>query len=123
MLAVEFLSVLIPLYGGRRSRRQDPQHAGSLRCRLGETIRCVGSKQMCFTPKTVDCIFSGRGFAMVGIAYDPQDLQSSEATELSDLLQQGNLLEVSGKHAVQIYRGPTMIGDLAGEDVCMCVFY
>ncbi len=57
------------------------------------------------------------------IAYDPQDLQSTEATELSDLLQQGNLLEVSGKHAVQIYRGPTMIGDLAGEDVCMCVFY
>jgi hypothetical protein len=56
------------------------------------------------------------------IAYAPGDLQSSEATELADLLQRGDRLEISGKHSVQVYRGSTKIGDLTGEDVSMCVF-
>jgi hypothetical protein len=57
------------------------------------------------------------------IAYDPRDLQSSEATELAYLLKQGDRLEVSGQHAVQVYRGSTKIGAVAGEDTCMCAFY
>jgi hypothetical protein len=57
------------------------------------------------------------------IVYDPRLLQSTEATELAGLLQQGDRLEVSGKHAVAIYRGSTKIGELEGEDTCMCVFY
>lgn len=57
------------------------------------------------------------------IAYAPGDLQSSEATELADLLQQGDRLQVSGKHAVQVYRGSTKLGELAGEDACVCAFY
>ncbi len=57
------------------------------------------------------------------IAYEPQDLRSTEANELADLLQHGNRLGVSGKHAVQVYRGSTKIGELAGEHACMCAFY
>jgi len=57
------------------------------------------------------------------IAYNPRDLQSSEPTELTDLLQQGDRLEVNGKHAVQVFRGPTKVGELSGDDVCMCAFY
>lgn len=57
------------------------------------------------------------------IAYEPRELQATEATELTDLLRQGDRLEVSGKNAVQVYRGSTKIGELAGEDVCMCAFH
>lgn len=57
------------------------------------------------------------------IAYGPQDLQSTAATELAALLQQGDRLEVSDKHIAHVYRGSTKIGELAGEDTCMCAFY
>jgi hypothetical protein len=57
------------------------------------------------------------------IAYDRANLRSSEATELASLLQQGDRLEVTGKHAVSVYRGATKIGNLAEDDACMCAFY
>jgi len=57
------------------------------------------------------------------ITYKPEDLQSSEATELAYLLQRGDRLEVSGKHSVQVYRGSTKIGELSGEAAGMCAFH
>jgi hypothetical protein len=57
------------------------------------------------------------------IAYRREELRSSAATELADLLERGDRLQVNGKHAVTIYRGLNKLGDIAGEDVCMCVFF
>jgi hypothetical protein len=56
------------------------------------------------------------------IEYEPRDLQSTESTELAMLLQQGDRLEVIGKHVVHVYRGSTKIAELAGGNVCMCAF-
>jgi hypothetical protein len=74
-----------------------------------------------YTEKSGLHLFRAR-FCDGKIAYTPGDLRSSEVTELTDLLQRGDLLEISGKHSVQVYRGSTKIGDLTGEDVSMCVF-
>jgi hypothetical protein len=57
------------------------------------------------------------------ITYQPGDIKSSETTELSNLLQKGDRLEIRGKHAVHVYRGSTKIGEWTGEDACMCAFY
>jgi hypothetical protein len=57
------------------------------------------------------------------IAYEPQDLKSTEENELAELLQYGDRLAVIGKHAVEVYRGSTPIRKLAGEDLCMCTFF
>ncbi len=57
------------------------------------------------------------------ITYRAKDLQSSEASELASLFRHGDRLKVGGKHAVEVYRGSTKIGEIAGEDVCMCAFY
>jgi hypothetical protein len=57
------------------------------------------------------------------IAYEQQDLQSSETTELADLLREGDRLEIGGKHAVHVYRGGKRIRELKGEDICMCAFH
>jgi hypothetical protein len=56
------------------------------------------------------------------IAYRPHDVVSTEATDLADLLRQGDRLEVRGKHDVAIYRGSQRLAELAGEDICMCAF-
>jgi hypothetical protein len=56
------------------------------------------------------------------IAYEPQDLQSTESTHLAELLQRGDRLDVQGQRAVKIYRGSTKLGELSGEDVCLCAF-
>jgi hypothetical protein len=57
------------------------------------------------------------------IAYEPQDLQSTEATAAADLLQRGDRLEVHGQRAVKIYRGSTKLGELSGEDIYLCAFH
>ncbi len=57
------------------------------------------------------------------IAYGPEDLRSTAATGLARLLRQGDRLEIIGKNAVRIYRGSTMIADVAGEDTCLCAFH
>jgi hypothetical protein len=57
------------------------------------------------------------------IAYRRQEVRSTEITELSELLRQGDRLEVHGKHEVHVYRGSARLGEIAGEDVCMCAFH
>jgi hypothetical protein len=57
------------------------------------------------------------------IDYDPRDVLSTEVTELTDLLRRGDRLQVHGKHDVRIYQGSAKMGDLAGEDACMCAFH
>jgi hypothetical protein len=52
-----------------------------------------------------------------------EGLRSTEANALTELLQHGDRLEICSKHAVRIYRGSTTIGELNGDDVCMCSFY
>jgi hypothetical protein len=56
------------------------------------------------------------------ISYQPRDLMSTEVTEVTGLLQRGDRLKVISKHAVHIYRGSIKIGEVAGEDICMCAF-
>jgi hypothetical protein len=57
------------------------------------------------------------------LAYAPRDVTSTEVTELASLLRQGDRLEVRGKHDIGVYRGATKLGDIAGEDACMCAFH
>ncbi|HMD21686.1 MAG TPA: hypothetical protein VKH40_15275 [Alloacidobacterium sp.] len=57
------------------------------------------------------------------IAYTQQDLISTEATDLTAILQQGDRLEITSRHAVQIYRGSRKIATIEGRDISMCAFY
>lgn len=66
-------------------------------------------------------LFRGR-FCDGRILYEPGHLRSTESTALAELLQKGDRLDVRGKHDVEVYRGSTKLGELASEDVCMCLF-
>jgi hypothetical protein len=57
------------------------------------------------------------------ITYAPHNIRSTEHSEVASLLLQGDRLEVKSKHAVQVRRGSSPIGKVAGEDVCVCAFY
>ncbi len=57
------------------------------------------------------------------IRYAADQVESTEPTEVSALIQHGNRLDVHGKHRVGIYCGSKHIGTLEGEDVSMCVFW
>jgi hypothetical protein len=57
------------------------------------------------------------------IRYGPNDFESTEPTDVADLIGRGDRLEVLGKHGVNIYRGEDRIGRLEGEDISMCVFW
>jgi hypothetical protein len=57
------------------------------------------------------------------ILYGPDDVDSTEPTEVATLIRRGDRLEVRGKRQVTIYHGSKQIGTLEGEDVGMCVFW
>ncbi len=57
------------------------------------------------------------------IRYGPNDFESTEPTEVADLIGHGDRLEVLGKHGVDIYRREDRIGRLEGTDISMCVFW
>jgi hypothetical protein len=56
------------------------------------------------------------------ISYEPEDLLSTEATNVTSLLRQGDRLEIIGKHEILIYQGPKQLGLLSGDDTCICPF-
>jgi len=57
------------------------------------------------------------------IRYGPLDYISTEPGRVTELISQGSLIEVHGKHSVLIRRGSEYIGSLDGPDVGMCAFY
>jgi hypothetical protein len=57
------------------------------------------------------------------IYYGPSDMDSTEPTDVADLIRRGDRLEVHGKRRVNIYHAKERIGALEGEDVSMCVFW
>jgi hypothetical protein len=56
------------------------------------------------------------------IHYGPNDVDSTEPTQVGDLIRSGDRLDVLAKHKVEIYRGSRWLGTLHGEDISMCVF-
>lgn len=59
----------------------------------------------------------------VWIEYGPQDLISTEDTDLARLLRQGDRLQVSGKHEVEVYRALEKLARIDAGEACMCCFY
>jgi hypothetical protein len=57
------------------------------------------------------------------IHYGPDDVDSTEPTDVAALIRHGDRLKVHGKHRVDIYRVVERIGVLEGEDVSMCGFW
>jgi hypothetical protein len=64
-----------------------------------------------------------RPFVDGSIHYGPDDFDSTEPTEVAELIRRGDRLDVRGKRQVDIYRGEELIGVLEGEDIGMCVFW
>jgi hypothetical protein len=57
------------------------------------------------------------------IVYDAQDLVSTEISDVTALLRQGDMVEVDDKHTIRVYRGSILLGRLTGDDVSVCVFH
>jgi hypothetical protein len=57
------------------------------------------------------------------ILYEAENVLSTNLSDVAVLLRQGSILEVKNIHAIKIYRGPQLLGELTGEDVSMCIFH
>jgi hypothetical protein len=56
------------------------------------------------------------------LEYKPYDIISTAATDLSQLLQQGDRLRIKDKNHVEVFHGSTKISDLSKFEISMCVF-
>src|SRR5208337_4577744 len=57
------------------------------------------------------------------IRYGPDDVSSTEPTELAGVIRRGDRLEVCGKRLAHIYSGGERTAILQGEDIGVCVFF
>lgn len=57
------------------------------------------------------------------IRYGPNDIISTEPTELAAFIRRGDRLEVCGKRLAHIYSGAERISTLRGKDTGVCVFF
>jgi hypothetical protein len=57
------------------------------------------------------------------ILYGPDDVSSTEPTDLAGVIRRGDRLEVCGKRLAHIYSGRERIAILQGEDIGVCVFF
>jgi hypothetical protein len=64
-----------------------------------------------------------RPFANGSIQYGVDDVDSTEATKVTDLIRRGDRLAVRDARRVDVYRQADRIGVVEGEDVGMCVFW
>ena len=66
--------------------------------------------------------FPGSFYGEGWLKYDPWLIESTETTEVSQCLTDGDRLKVLDRHGVEIYNGNLLLTRLQDEDVSVCIF-